>query len=73
MKHEEIKLVIGCNYHTTWQSNKSMRFVLIEVKEGQARLKTRTTNKNFWTKVSELVFIESKYNKAKADRLTKKL
>ena len=38
MNTEELKntegeiIVIGCNYHTTWQSNKSMRFVLSEVK-----------------------------------------
>lgn len=63
-------LVIGCNYHTTWQKYKSMRFVLVEVKGDKARLKTRTTNKDFWTDISSLIFIETKYNIQKADNLT---
>lgn len=63
------KLVIGCNYHTTWQKQKSMRFVLVEVKGSRARLKTRRTGKDFWTNISDLIFIETDYNKAKAERL----
>jgi len=63
------KIVIGCNYHTKWQSNKSMRFVLVDVKDGKARLKTRNTNKDFWTSVSDLIFIETTHNKNKANIL----
>jgi len=66
----DTRLVIGCNYHTTWQSNKSMRFVLAEIKDGKARLQTRNTSKDFWTNVSDLIFIESDYNKKKADILS---
>lgn len=61
-----MKLVIGCNYHTTWQSNKSMRFVLVEIKGDRARLQTRNTKKDFWTNISDLIFIETKHNKQKA-------
>ena len=62
-------LVIGCNYHTTWQSNKGMRFVLKELKGSKARLETRNTNKNFWTNISDLIFIETGHNKRKAQKL----
>ena len=61
------KIQIGCNYHTTWQKNKSIRFVLAEIKGNKARLITRKTNKDFWTDISTLVFIETSYNKNKAN------
>ncbi len=63
-------LVIGCNYHTTWQSIKSMRFVLAEIKGDKARLKTRASKKDFWTNIDDLIFIETGYNKQKAKELT---
>ncbi len=69
MADEQTRLVIGCNYHTKWQKVKSMRFVLVEIKGSKARLQTRQTNKDFWTNVSDLIFIESGYNKSKAARL----
>ena len=40
-------IVIGCNYHTTWQTHKQMRFVLTEIKGNKARLQTRTSRKRF--------------------------
>lgn len=64
-----MKLVIGCNYHTTWQSNKAMRFVLVEIKGDKARLQTRNTKKDFWTNTNDLIFIETKHNKQKANNL----
>ena len=64
------RLVIGCNYHTKWQRNKSMRFVLSELKDGKARLQTRNTGKDFWTNISDLIFIETEYNKKKAETLS---
>jgi hypothetical protein len=65
------KLVIGCNYHTTWQAHKAMRFVLsaIDKNTNRALLYTRHTKKCFWTSIDSLIFIETKYNQAKADRL----
>lgn len=66
---ENTRLVIGCNYHTKWQSNKAMRFVLAEIKGDKAKLETRNTGKSFWTNVSDLIFIESDYNKRKAEKL----
>ena len=63
-------LVIGCNYHTTWQSHPAMRFVLVEVKDDKARLKTRTSRKDFWTDVKDLIFIDTNYNRNKAKRLS---
>jgi hypothetical protein len=63
-------LVIGCNYHTIWQSHKSMRFVLTEIKGTKARLQTRNSRKDFWTNVDDLIFIESGYNKQKARELS---
>ena len=63
------KIVIGCNYHTTWQSDKAMRFVLAEVKGNKARLETRNTRRSFWTNLSDLIFIESDHNKRKAGLL----
>lgn len=68
----ENPIVIGCNYHTTWQSDSRMRFVLKEVKDGKARLATRHTGKNFWTNISDLIFIQTSYNKNKAKELLKK-
>ena len=63
-------LVIGCNYHTTWQSHPAMRFVLVEVKDDKARLKTRASRKDFWTDVKYLIFIDTNYNRNKAKRLS---
>lgn len=68
----ENPIVIGCNYHTTWQSDPQMRFVLDAVKGDKARLKTRKTRKSFWTDVKDLVFIQSSYNREKAKNLIKK-
>lgn len=64
------KIIIGCNYHLKWQSHKAMRFVLIDVVGNRAKVKTRTTNKVFWTDLSDLIFIETHYNNGKANRLT---
>lgn len=63
------RLVIGCNYHTTWQSHPAMRFVLAEIKGTKARLTTRDSRKNFWTNLSDLIFIETSHNIRKADSL----
>ena len=67
-----MKLIIGCNYHTKWQSNPAMRFILKEIKGDKARLATRVSKKDFWTDVSDLIFIETSYNKNKAERLKNK-
>ena len=66
MKIESIKIVVGCYYLTTWQRNKSMRFVLAEIKGNKARLQTRRTKKDFWTNVNDLIFINSTHNCRKA-------
>ena len=50
---------IGCNYHSKWQSNK-------------ARLITRNTGKDFWTNIDDLIFITSRHNTKKAERLKQK-
>ena len=59
-------IVIGCNYHTTWQSSKSMRFVLTEVKDDKAKLETRSSRKSFWTNIDDLIFIPTKWNNKKS-------
>lgn len=59
-------LIIGCNYHTTWQTYPNMRFVLTELKGDSARLQTRNTRKDFWTSTNDLIFIKSNHNKNKA-------
>ena len=61
---------IGCNYHTKWQKHKAMRFVLKEIKGDKAGLITRNSGKDFWTNISDLIFIETGYNKSKANRLS---
>ena len=66
------ELVIGCNYHTTWQAHRNMRFVLVEIKGNKARLQTRNTNKDFWTNIEDLIFIDTNANNNKANRLRKK-
>ncbi len=65
-------IVIGCNYHTKWQKHPAMRFVLKEIKGDKARLITRTSCRDFWTNVSDLIFITSKHNIDKAKRLKQK-
>ena len=65
----ENKIILGCNYHTKWQSNKAMRFVLKEVKGDKARLATRRSGKNFWTNISDLIFIDTKYNINKSNQI----
>lgn len=64
------QLIIGCNYHTTWQSHSAMRFVLIEVKGDKARLKTRASKKDFWTDIKDLIFIDTSYNRNKGKRIS---
>jgi len=61
-----VKLVIGCNYHTTWQKNKGMRFILTEIKGDKARLQTRNTGKDFLTSLNDLIWIDSIHNNNKA-------
>lgn len=65
-------LVNGCNYHTSWQSHKSMRFVLhsFDKVKGVATLKTRGTRRIFKTKISDLIFIQTGYNRSKAIELS---
>ena len=65
-KIEPNELIIGCNYRTKWQAKKGMRFVLCEIKDGRARLCTRTTRKCFWTDIADLEFIPSPHNIEKA-------
>lgn len=43
-----------------------MRFVLVEIKNDRALLKTRRTKKIFWTALEDLIFINSKHNRSKA-------
>lgn len=62
-------LVLGCNYHITWQSNKAMRFVLDDIKGDVAHMITRRTMKRFTCKVDELIVIRSAYNSYKAKDL----
>lgn len=62
---EENPIVIGCNYHTRWQANKAMRFVLKDVKGNRARLITRRTKKDFWTDIKDLIYIDSQANRIK--------
>lgn len=61
----ENPIQIGCNYHTTWQSDKKMRFILSEIKGDKARLTTRISKKSFWTNISDLIFITTNHNKDK--------
>jgi len=70
---EENRIVIGCNYHTTWQSDPRMRFVLVSINGTKATLSTRRTKRVFETNISDLIFIESNYNKNKAKTLKNKL
>ena len=65
-------LVPGCNYHTTWQSHKSMRFVLESVSGNWAVMYTRTTGKKFKVKTEDLIFIMSRHNMQKAKLLISK-
>ena len=62
-------IIIGCNYHTSWQSNSKMRFILTKVIGDKAQLSTRMTHKEFLTDVSDLIYIHTKYNNRKAREL----
>ncbi|MCZ2129211.1 MAG: hypothetical protein LC109_02980 [Bacteroidia bacterium] len=66
----EKSIIIGCNYHVKWQKHSAMRFVLKEIKGDKARLITRNTGRDFWTNISDLIFIMSKHNIEKAKRLS---
>ena len=66
---EELRLVVGCNYHVKWSFSKAMRFVLREIKGDKVRLETRTTGKNFWTNKDDFIFITTHINKSKANKL----
>ena len=61
----ENNLIIGCNYHTTWQSNPAMRFVLKAVDGNKATLMTRRTNKEFTCLTKDLIFVDTPYNRDK--------
>lgn len=63
-------IVEGCNYHTTWQSNKKMRFVLDKVlPNGKVALRTRRTRSYFTTNTNQLIFIKTKHNCLKAKKI----
>lgn len=47
-----------------------MRFVLTEIKDGKARLKTRVSRKDFWVDQEDLVFVQSKHNFEKAEKIS---
>lgn len=51
-----------------------MRFVLDEISANglKAKLSTNNTNKTFWTDTKDLIFIETRHNREKADKLEKK-
>lgn len=66
---QSVRIEIGCNYHTKWQSNRQMRFILKEIDGDKALLATRKTNKCFWCDIKDLIFIETNYNNSKAKRL----
>ena len=66
---EDNPLIIGCNYHVKWASNKSMRFVLVAINGEIATLCTRNSYKKFNTKVSDLIFIHSAHNNQKAKEI----
>ena len=66
-------IIVGCNYHTTWQSKPGMRFVLRELNGPKALLITRQSRKKFWTDTKDLIFIKTKHNFEKAKRLTKSI
>ena len=68
-----VLLVIGANYHTTWQTYKGMRFVLHEIDGNNVKLKTRTTNKCFNCNANDLLLITSSYNLSKIKRLKTKI
>lgn len=70
---EENPIVVGCNYHTTWQSHRNMRFILESVDGENAILTTRTSRNHIPCKVSDLIFIQSKHNTNKATILKTKL
>ena len=67
--YKDNPIIVGCNYHTTWQSHKAMRFKLVCTLNNRAHLKTTRTNKDFWTDVSDLIFITSTHNIQKARRI----
>lgn len=62
-------IVIGTNYHTTWQSSTSMRWILLYCKKKNglwyAMLGTRGSNKVVWTNMDDLISIKSVHNKNK--------
>lgn len=70
INEKETPLVIGCNYHTKRQSHPAMRFVLDEVLWETVILKTRTTNKTIKCNKNDLIFIKSKHNIEKAQKVT---
>lgn len=62
-------IVVGCNYHTTWQSKRGMRFILDNVIGKKGKLITRNTDASFWVNLNELIFIQSTHNYQKAKKL----
>jgi len=65
------ELIIGCAYHTVWQSNKGYQFILAEVKGEKALLRTKNIKKEpFWTNASDLIFINTPHDLHKAKQLT---
>lgn len=67
------KIVVGCNYHTTWQTHRNMRFVLddVDLEGKRAFLKTRTTSKSFWTRLDDLIYIDTGTNNRKSKEFVK--
>ena len=49
-----INLVVGRNYHTTWQTAKGMRFILKQLSGSKALLGTMYNSKTYWVDVDQL-------------------
>lgn len=65
---ESNPLIVGCNYHTRWQSDPRMRFILVQLSGFKARLTTRTTGRAFQTNTDDLIFIQTTHNWNKAKK-----
>lgn len=67
--------ILDCRYHTTWQSEPSMSWLLRDIKgkrallEADRKKKTDTARqKRFWTDVDSLIWCNTPINNARAKR-----
>jgi hypothetical protein len=63
-----VLLIVGCSYHIPHQIHKNTTFLLDEIDGDRAKLKPKISTIPIWVNVDDLIFINTKFNRMKANK-----